>query len=104
MTETATIETGYRQRPADIVKLPSGATIDMNDIDIDALKTADDCHEVGQMLQERIIAIEYQLECHSLGYHSDGRQFTPDSPPQPLWAARARKALSYAKMTKADVA
>jgi len=94
----------YRERPQDTAKMPSGAVIDMNDIDFALLKTADDCFELGQLLQERIIAIEYQLECHAAGFHSDGRPFSPDAPPQALWAARAKKALSFAKMQKADAA
>ncbi len=91
-----------RVTKTDYVKLPSGKEVNLYDLDLDVCKTPDDAWEVQQELQAKIIEIEYQLECYSLGYGPQGEPLSPKDPPPVLWSARAKKALAWAKLQKSD--
>lgn len=56
--------------------------------DVSEIKTADDCDDAFAFLMSAVAEIEYQIELHVLGV----RTFT-----DPLWPARARRALKYKK-------
>lgn len=88
---------------SDVVKLPCGSTIDLEDFDARDIKSLEDAHVAMSILQEKIIEIDYQLECYGLGFHPDGEPFSPNRPPPPLWAPRAKKALAYSKLAKSEV-
>jgi hypothetical protein len=92
------------EQPADsdFVVLPSGAKVDLKNVNVRACRTQEDAFELMQCLQEKMISIDYQLECYSLGYWPDGRQIKQDDKPEPLWLPRAKQAMAYAKMHKAD--
>ena len=51
----------------DLVRLPSGVTIDLYDFNVKDCKTPDDAFELLQAIQEKIIDIEFHIECYDLG-------------------------------------
>lgn len=85
----------------DIIRLPSGVTVDLFDLDPRVCRTADDAWELGQALQEKIIEIDFQIECYGLGYWNN-KPISPENVAPPLWEARAKKALAWAKLNKSD--
>ena len=86
----------------DNLKLPSGAIVDLSDVDFSQCKSSDDCWEILQGLEEKIISIEFQLECVGLGRHPNGSPLTSENPPPDLWEPRANQALKWCKLRKAD--
>jgi hypothetical protein len=84
----------------DYLDLPSGGRVDLFNLNADAIRTQEDAHWLMQILQERILDIEYQLECYMLGCWPNGRPITPIDKPDILWQVRAKKALGWAKLHK----
>ncbi|MEM8972257.1 MAG: hypothetical protein AAGD43_09380 [Pseudomonadota bacterium] len=87
----------------DVVDLPSGRRVDLNDrFDVSACETEDDAWYLLQAIQEKILDIEFQVECFEEGYHPDGQRFSPNRPPPPMWMPRAKKALGWSRLQKSD--
>lgn len=93
-----------KKKMADYAELSSGAEIDLNDVDVYACKSIQDCLELDALLQRKVVDIEYQLDCYAACYHPDGELFTPERPPPHLWEQRAKKALGMTKVLKQELA
>lgn len=83
--------------------LSSGVVIDLSDFLASVLLTIDDCNEAMNLVQEKALQIEYQMDLYKEGYHADGEPFSPERPPTPMWVAKANKALAWTKINKNDI-
>lgn len=93
------------KRQPDLVLVPSGKEVDLGDIDVGSLETSDDCWEVLQALEEKIIDIDFQIAAHDIGRFPDGKPYgsSGEVRADPLWLPKAKKALAWSRLRKADV-
>lgn len=87
----------------DIVVLESGLELDLLNIDFSKCRTVDELNELDIILQEKVIEIDFQIECYNQGYHPDGTAFSPERPPPILWEPRAKKAMAWTKLQKQEI-
>lgn len=90
-------------RSSDIVELPSGVEIDLHNFDAQECKTQEDAFELLQAIQEKIIQIEYHIDLfEAAGCKPNGMPYTTGDRVDLTWMPRAKKALAWAKLQKAD--
>lgn len=86
----------------DLVTLPSGAVVDMADVDVAVCRSAEDAQELITALSEKILSIEFHIDCFNDGFHPDGEPHSDERPKLPMWAPRAKKALAWSKLRKSE--
>jgi hypothetical protein len=90
-------------RSRDIVELPSGVEIDLHNFDVGECKTSEDAFELLQAIQEKIIEIEYHIDLfEAAGCRPNGTPYSTGDRIDLTWMPRAKKALAWAKVQKAD--
>lgn len=89
-------------KPDTHYRLPSGAVVNLINLDTSLCRDGYDCDDLVLAIKEKIVDLEYQIECVDLGLHPDGVPFTAERPLDRHWLARLKKALAWSKLQLAD--
>lgn len=96
-------DTLERVKREDLYTLPSGATVNLLDLDVRLCRDDTDCDDLTLTIKEKLIDLEYQLDCIEQGIHPSGVPITPLAPVDRAWLARLKKAISWSKLQVAEI-
>lgn len=87
----------------DFYRLPSGAVVNLLDLDVALCADDTDCDDLTLAIKEKLIDLEYQLDCIEQGIHPSGEPITPLRPIDKVWLARLKKAINWSKLQVAEI-